>query len=168
MNGPGIMVDETCVQCIDKSGSPFEVGCCCLEQIDVLAGMYDEFTPKAVSQGLPPVEQATRRAWIQKLLCSGENFLAYLDGRPIGHCALVVDLARGDAEYIIFVDQPYRNRGIGTVLTAMALDRARELGLSTLWLTVEAFNFRALRLYRRVGFQFVDEGERERTMVLNL
>jgi RimJ/RimL family protein N-acetyltransferase len=57
---------------------------------------------------------------------------------------------------------------LGTELTAVAVQKARELGLKRLWLTVEAFNFRAIRVYRKVGFQFCDEGERERTMVLGL
>lgn len=168
MNGPGIMEDETQVRRIDKLGSPFDVRYCTHLQLATLTKMYDEFSPKAVSQGLPPSDDATRRAWVEKLLTSAENYVAWLEGRVIGHCAMVPDLARRDAEYIIFVDQPYRNRGIGTELTAMAVARVRELGLSVVWLTVEAFNFRALRLYRRVGFQFVDEGERERTMVLHL
>jgi RimJ/RimL family protein N-acetyltransferase len=167
-NGPVIMVDETCVQRIDKLGSPFDVRYCTFQQLHTLTKMYDEFSPKAVSQGLPPSDEATRRAWVEKLLTTAENFVAWWEGKAIGHCAMVPDLARRDAEYIIFVDQPYRNRGIGTELTAMAVARARELGLSAVWLTVEAFNFRALRLYRRVGFQFTDEVERERTMVLHL
>lgn len=162
------MVDDTRVHLIDKLGSPFEVGHCSIRQLDELNRMYDAFYPKSISQGLPPSDDMARRQWVQKLLTSGENFLSWAEGQVVGHCALVTDLDRRDAEYIIFVDQPFRNRGIGTELTKMALGRAKELGLKTLWLTVEAFNFRAVRLYRGVGFQFVDEGERERTMALYL
>jgi len=159
---------ETRVHRIDKLGSPFDAGYANIRQLDELTMMYDAFFPKSVSQGLPPSDEGARRQWVHKLLTSGENFLSWSEGKVVGHCALVTDLERGDAEYIIFVDQPYRNRGIGTELTRLALARAKELGLTTLWLTVEAFNFRAVRLYRRAGFQFVDEGERERTMVLHL
>jgi GNAT superfamily N-acetyltransferase len=162
------MVVHTRVQRIDKLGSPFEVGYCSIRQLDELIRMYDEFSPKAISQGLPPIDAASRRQWVQKLLDSGENFLAWIEGKAVGHCALVCVPDKYDAEYIIFVHQPYRNRGIGTELTATAVARARELGLKALWLTVEAFNFRALRVYRGVGFQFVDADERERTMVLYL
>jgi RimJ/RimL family protein N-acetyltransferase len=156
------------VERMDKMGCPFEVRCCTIEHLPELSDMYDKFSPKAISQGLPPTSPEQCRKWVKRLLETGENFMAWQDGKAVGHCALMVDRQREDGEYIIFVDQPYRNRGLGTELTAIAVQRARELELKRLWLTVEAFNFRAIRVYRKVGFQFCDEGERERTMVLGL
>ncbi|MBI4961934.1 MAG: GNAT family N-acetyltransferase [Desulfomonile tiedjei] len=153
---------------IDKMGCPFEVGCCGMENLPELTAMYDAFSPKAISQGLPPSSEEQRRKWVKKLIEGGENFIAWKEGKAVGHCALILDRQREDGEYIIFVDQPYRNRGLGTELTAAAVQKAREIGLKRLWLTVEAFNFRAVRVYRKVGFQFCDEVERERTMVLEL
>jgi RimJ/RimL family protein N-acetyltransferase len=155
-------------QRIDKMGCPFEVRCCDIKHLLELNRMYDEFSPKAVSQGLPPALEELRRRWVKQLIDTGENFVAWKEGKAVGHCALIVDRQREDGEYIIFVDQPYRNRGLGTELTDVAVRRARELGLKRLWLTVEAFNFRAIRVYRKVGFQFCDELQRERTMVLEL
>lgn len=149
-------------------GCPFEVRCCGIEQLPELIKMYDEFSPKAISQGLPPTLEEHRHKWVRRLMEIGENFMAMKERKAVGHCALIMDQKREDGEYIIFVDQPYRNRGLGTELTAVAVQKARELGLKRLWLTVEAFNFRAIRVYRKVGFQFCDEGERERTMVLGL
>lgn len=157
-----------CFQYIDKMGCRFEVQCSGIEQLSELTKMYDEFSPKAVSQGLPPIMEEQRHKWVVRLIETGENFIAWQEGKAVGHCALILDRKREDGEYIIFVDQPYRNRGLGTELTAVAVQKARELGLKRLWLTVEAFNFRAIRVYRKVGFQFCDEGERERTMVLGL
>jgi len=153
---------------IDKMGCPFEVRRCGIEALPELTRMYDEFSPKAVSQGLPPALDEPRRKWVRRLIETGENFVAWKEDKAVGHCALLLDQMRVDGEYIIFVAQPYRNRGMGTELTAVAVERARELGLKRLWLIVETFNFRAIRLYRKVGFQFCDEGERERTMVLGL
>ena len=155
-------------QFTDKMGCQFEVQCSGVEQLPELTNMYDEFSPKAVSQGLPPIGEEHRHKWVVRLIETGENFIAWQEGKVVGHCALILDQKREDGEYIIFVDQPYRNRGMGTELTAVAVQKARELGLKRLWLTVEAFNFRAIRVYRKVGFQFCDEGERERTMVLGL
>lgn len=153
---------------IDKMCCPFEVRCCGIEQLPELTKMYDEFSPKAITQGLPPALEEHRHRWVRHLMETGENFIAWKEDKFVGHCALILDPKRGDGEYIIFVDKPYRNRGLGTELTAVAVQRAQELGLQRLWLTVEAFNFRAIRVYRKVGFQFCDEGERERTMVLEL
>jgi RimJ/RimL family protein N-acetyltransferase len=155
-------------QYIDKMGCRFEVQCSGVEHSPELTKMYDEFSPKAISQGLPPIMEEQRHKWVAHLIETGENFIVWQEGKAVGHCALILDQKREDGEYIIFVDQPYRNRGMGTELTAVAVQKARELGLKRLWLTVEAFNFRAIRVYRKVGFQFCDEGERERTMVLEL
>jgi len=130
--------------------------------------MYGGFHPRSISQGLPPAHDEELHRWISMLLARGDNFLAWQDGKVVGHAVLLSDLDRKDGEYIIFVCQPYRNRGLGTVLTAMATDKARALGLKIVWLTVEAYNFRAIRVYRNAGFRFIDEGERERTMSLDI
>jgi len=131
-------------------------------------GMYDGFVPKGQVQGLPPTGNEERRAWVKQLFETGEHFLAWREGKVIGHCCLILDPRHEDAEYLIFVHQDFWRRGIGTELTRRVIDRARQLGLKSVWLTVEALNFRAIRLYRRVGFLFCDAGERERTMILNL
>jgi RimJ/RimL family protein N-acetyltransferase len=156
------------IRCTDKTGHPFEVEYCGERALPALTALYDEFTPKAISQGLPPVDAEARGRWVRSLVEHGENFLAWREGKAVGHCALMADLDKKDGEYIIFVDQPFRNRGIGSELTSVAVLRARELGLVRLWLTVEAFNFRAVRLYRKAGFRFCDECDRERTMVLDI
>ncbi len=152
----------------DKSGQPFQVAECGAGCEAELAEMYDGFHPRAISQGLPPAHDEELRRWISRLLSRGANFLAWQDGKVAGHAVLLPDLDKKDGEYIIFVCQPYRNRGLGTVLTTMAMEKARALGLKKVWLTVEAYNFRAIRVYRKAGFQFIDEGERERTMLLEV
>ena len=122
----------------------------------------------AISQGLPPAKQEVRDEWIVRLAEFGRNCLAWADGEPVGHSAVIPDFNRGDGEYIVFVREPYRNRGIGTALTELTLELSRSIGLTRVWLTVEAFNFRAIRLYLNAGFTLVDEFERERTMILRL
>jgi RimJ/RimL family protein N-acetyltransferase len=156
------------VKCTDKRGSPFEVGACGMQDGEALRAMYDAFYPLAESQGLPPADTNQRRKWIERLLATARNFVVWKDDKIIGHSALIADLQRGDSEYIIFVSQEFRNRGMGKALTAMALDTARSLGLRKVWLTVESYNFRAIKLYRGTGFVFVDQGERERTMIFDL
>jgi ribosomal protein S18 acetylase RimI-like enzyme len=37
------------------------------------------------------------------------------------------------------------------------INRAREIGMTLVWLTVDAYNFRATRLYKRFGFRFCEE-----------
>ena len=64
------------------------------------------------------------------------------------------DFDKGDAEYLIFVDQHNRGVGLGTELTRAAIKKAEDLGLEKVWLTVDAYNFRATKLYKKCGFSF--------------
>jgi diamine N-acetyltransferase len=153
---------------IDKREAPFTSLWCTAEHELELAGLYDRFSPRGISQGLPPVDGAECRKWVSKMLTRGWNFLIRSDKEAVGHAAVIPDLDRADGEYIIFVLQPFRNRGLGSVLTEMAVKTSRNRGLTTLWLTVESYNFRAIRVYWKVGFEFCDQGERERTMMLRL
>ena len=160
--------DENRVSRVDKTGDTVVFTEVTDEDKPALLAMYDEFEPKAVTQGLPPAPEKVRQSWVQGLLSSGLNFIAWRQGKVIGHASLILDRERNDGEYVIFVDHRVRNRGVGTVLTELAVRRGGELGLKSIWLTVEALNFRAIKLYKNIGFRFVDSGERERTMSLNL
>lgn len=162
------MAEETRIRCVDKLGDEFDVTYGTLADKSALVLMYERFSPKAITQGLPPIDAAARYEWISKLLETGENFLAWKEGDVVGHSSLIVDRNKGDGEYLIFVEQSCRHRGMGTVLTRLAVERGRDLKLNCIWLTVEALNFRAIKLYRKMGFVFCDAGERERTMNLGL
>ncbi len=150
----------------DKVGCEFEVGICGPESSPDIKKMYDGFLMLAISQGLPPAEKQTRDRWIENLLEFGRNVLTWVEGIAVGHAAIIPDFDRGHGEYVIFVSEPFRNRGLGTALTQLAVEDSRFIRLNRLWLTVEPYNFIALRLYRNAGFKDVDQGEREITMIL--
>jgi RimJ/RimL family protein N-acetyltransferase len=162
------MINFSRLKRVDKLGLPFEVGEGGNESIGPLSEMYDGFSRTDLTQGLPPSDKKARDKWVGMLLNSAKNFLAWRDGAVIGHCSLIPDLSRKDAEFIIFVSQPVRGRGVGSELTVLALAKGKELGLNKVWLTVEFINFRAIGLYHKTGFQFVDHFERERIMVMEL
>jgi len=166
-----LKVDETLIfqahrDCIDKEGATFRIGGWQERDFSSLLEMYRLFSPKPASQGLPPPDAQGCLNWLRGLLEVAENFLAWKHERIIGHAALIPDFQRHDAEFLIFVDRSFRNRGVGTALTRMAMDRAKALNLQTVWLTVETYNLRAIGLYRRFGFTFRKGYECERTMVL--
>lgn len=162
------MVDSLRVEGLDKLGCPYEAEECGRESLDAIVAMYGAFSPKAIAQGLPPVREDDCRAWVCRLVGGGPNFLVRVDDEVVGHAVLITDLERKDAEYIVFVLERFRNRGLGSVLTSLAMEKASRLGLNIVWLTVEAYNFRAIRVYKKVGFAFCDECDRERTMMLKL
>jgi RimJ/RimL family protein N-acetyltransferase len=130
--------------------------------------MYRGFLPKPASQGLPPPEPETCRQWVTSLLQIAVNILAWQNNEVIGHGALIMDPGRQSGEFVIFVHQDYRNLSVGTELTRLTLQKAKELGCKSVWLTVSVTNFIAIRLYLRVGFAYCDMDDCERTMRVNL
>jgi RimJ/RimL family protein N-acetyltransferase len=165
---PDVMAVQEYKKCVDKMGATYYLAPASMEDLPAIQEMYDGFSPKAVTQGLPPADRETCLKWVRNLLESGHNFVALKEGKVIGHSSLVMNPQQPEGEYLIFVSRQFRNRGLGTHLTRLAVERAAELGFTSVWLTVEALNFRAIKLYKKIGFVFCDSGERERTMVLRL
>ena len=158
------------MRCTDKLGHPFEVQKYIAAYYPALEDMYNSFYPKGKFQGMPPLTNTASRKWIQELLARGENFLAWQDGKTVGHAAILPDFQKKDAEYLIFVSHPHRGRGIGSELTRQAIDHAKNIGLTSLWLLVGVTNFSAIGLYKKFGFLFShpDFMDSERQMLLGL
>ena len=152
----------------DKSGKPFEIGVSCAEDFASLLEMYRTFSPKPASQGLPPEDPEACENWLKALFRIGLNVLAWRGGSVIGHVALVPDVKGKLGELVIFVDQKHRNLGIGTELARFTLEKSRQSGLELVWLTVRVINSIAIKLYRKVGFEFCDTDSYERVMAIKL
>jgi RimJ/RimL family protein N-acetyltransferase len=152
----------------DKTGEPFEIGIGCAEDFPALLEMYRIFYPKPASQGLPPEDPEICHSWVKNLFEIGKNFLAWRGDTVIGHAALALDIKSKSGEFVIFVNQHHRNVGIGTELTRITLEKAREFDFDSIWLTVNLMNFIAIKLYRKFGFQFRDMDRDERIMSVKL
>ncbi len=152
----------------DKSGKPFEIGISCAEDFEPLLEMYRTFSPKPASQGLPPEDAETCRNWLKTLFRIGWNGLAWRGDSVIGHVVLIPDVKWKSGELAIFVDQNHRNLGIGTELARFALEKFGQCGFEIVWLTVRVLNFVAIKLYRKVGFEFCDADNYERVMAVKL
>jgi len=158
-------MNKDCIK-TDKAGRTYEISPCDAHDFSQLFAMYCIFTPKPASQGLPPLNTEACHNWLKMLFKIGRNYLAWKNGTIIGHAALVPDPNGKSTEFIIFVDQNHRNLGIGTELMRAVLEEAKKLGFPSVWLTVETSNFVAIRLYRNMGFQFLDTDTCERVMLL--
>jgi N-acetylglutamate synthase-like GNAT family acetyltransferase len=76
------------------------------------------------------------------------NCLVVRDGvRPVGAVALEL-YGRSALLRSLVVDEPYRGRGLGQLLTGAILQRAREHGVRTLYLLTET----AEPFFTRIGF----------------
>ena len=61
------------------------------------------------------------------------------------------------AEFAIFIDQEYRNQGIGTKFTEVTLEFAREKGYRRIWLSVEVEQPDVpSAVYKKLGFRMRD------------
>jgi RimJ/RimL family protein N-acetyltransferase len=152
----------------DKSGKPFEIGISCAEDFTSLLEMYHNFSPKPASQGLPPEDPETCQNWLKTLFRIGLNALAWRGDRVIGHVAVIPDVKGKSGELVIFVDQNQRNLGVGTELARFILEKFGDLDFELVWLTVRVSNFIAIKLYRKVGFEFCDADRYERVMAIKL
>jgi RimJ/RimL family protein N-acetyltransferase len=152
----------------DKSGVSFEIGGSCAEDFPSVLEMYRVFSPKPASQGLPPEDPEICYNWVKNLFKIGENFLAWRGDTVVGHATLVPDPNGKSGEFVIFIDQNNRNVGIGTELTRLALEKSSELGLDSVWLTVNMTNFIALKLYKKLGFEYCDLDKYESVMTIQL
>jgi len=152
----------------DKSGEPYSIEGGHAEHCSMVMDMYHGFSPRPASQGLPPGDSETCEKWVKDILDMGINILALKGEEVIGHAALIPDGKGKTGEFIIFVHQDSRNMGVGTELTRWTFDRARALGFQSIWLTVAVTNFIAIKLYKKLGFEYCDMDDCERTMIIKL
>jgi len=153
---------------IDKSGNSFQLGIYRPEDFPSLREMYHTFSPRPASQGLPPEDPETCENWLKTLARIGLNALAWRGNKVIGHAALIPYVKVKSGELVVFVDQNHRNLGIGTELARFILEKFGALDFESVWLTVRVSNFIAIKLYRKVGFEFCDTDNYERVMAMKL
>ncbi len=154
------------IRCLDASGEEFHITLCGERDLSSLLAMYSTFSPRPASQGLPPQDVEICADWVKGLLATGVNLIACKGKVVIGHAALLPDKKGEHAEFVIFVHQSFRNLGIGTQLGRVCLERAKQTGYLSVWLTVALSNFIAIKLYKNLCFDYCDMDECERTMVI--
>lgn len=119
---------------------------------EALVRMYKSFEPKRVAQGLPPPDVPRIAHWLDRLAPKSYELLGWKDGAVIGH-TILAPISGNSVEFTIFVHQDFREEGLGTIMSRHTLTWAAEMGFDTAYLTTEVSNFRALRLFRKLGFQ---------------
>jgi RimJ/RimL family protein N-acetyltransferase len=79
------------------------------------------------------------------------------EGKPIGALGLK-HITGSTAEYWGYIgERSHWNLGLGKQMIQFALDKAKELGLTEVYLKVGRENSRAIRLYTRAGFRSAGE-----------
>jgi diamine N-acetyltransferase len=137
------------------------------KDFEALVRMYKSFEPKRVAQGLPPPDVPRIAHWLDRVAQNSESLLAWKDGTVVGHSALS-PISGGSIEFAIFVHQNFREEGLGTALSRHTLQWASEMDFNLAYLETETSNFRALRLFRKLGFQTTSGSGDELEMKLDL
>ncbi len=89
---------------------------------------------------------------------------------PIGVWGLK-KITSDNAEYYGYIGEPeFWGKGIGKIIIARAINKAKKVGIKTLYLHVLKFNQRAINLYKRFGFceDFEKSDEKMFFMELNI
>ena len=103
----------------------------------------------------PPIENL--RKFIQKNIDQNSvQFVVLIDNQVVGWC----DIIRSDRTIFqhagtlgLGIIKEFRGKGIGNALIQAALDKAKNIGLTRIDLTVRSGNEHALRIYKKFGFQ---------------
>lgn len=102
------------------------------------------------------------RGWLKAIQTHVFTVLYECDGKDIGYAHIDKE---GDRHYVGLCVMPdYQNKGIGTRLLKFIL----KLVNTDLYLTVDSDNVRAISLYKKHGFQHIDENLYKRTVPLYL
>ena len=132
-----------------------------------LVQMYKSFEPKRVAQGIPPPDVPRIALWLDRLERKSHALLAWEGNKVVAH-TILCPMPANAVEFTIFVHQDYRQEGLGTALSRLTLGWALQMGLTHAYLTTETSNFRALRLFRKLGFQTTSNYGDEVEMKLDL
>ena len=127
-----------------------------LDDVDALTAALARLVPQLSRSNPPPTHEQ-----VADMLASDaiSQFVARSDaagGDIVGVATLAVfriPTARRAWIEDVITDEAARGQGIGEALTRAMLDRARELGCTTVDLTSRPSREAANRLYRRVGFE---------------
>jgi CBS-domain-containing membrane protein len=154
---------------VTKRGAPILVTPLDQARAEALLAMYLAYEPRNAFWGLPPIRDDACRRWVRGMIAEGLNLVALsIDVGVVGHAALF-PMDADACELLVVVLPPFQNRGIGTQLARCAVQLAHEVGFCRIWLSVEATNLRARRVFRKCGFEdLARHGEMEVEMGLDV
>ena len=150
-----------------QKGRELEIRHFTREHFGSLVQMYKTFEPKRVAQGIPPPDVPRIAHWLDRLEQKSQALLVWDGNKVVAH-TILCPMPAASVEFTIFVHQDYREEGLGTVLSRQTLNWASQMGFDIAYLTTEISNFRALRLFRKLGFQTTSSYGDEIEMKLDL
>lgn len=145
-----------CPRFVDKYGEPILIRPAEAGDRQPLFDFYADYPDEHRSMLLPPRDERELDRWLDRLLDRGRNLLAFHEGELIGH-VLYSPREASEPELLVFVDEAYHGRGIGTELCQQVVAYAADDGHQAITLRVQRGNDAAILVYRRLGFRTVEE-----------
>ncbi|MCX8172118.1 MAG: GNAT family N-acetyltransferase [Archaeoglobaceae archaeon] len=140
----------------DKSGREIVIRAYEPKDREALVDMYVNYSPEDRSLGLPPVGKKAIEEWMTYIEKNGFSIVAEHEGKIVGHLTIVEeDKNPSIVELAIFLKKAYQNQGIGTQMVKAIIDFAKKKGYKKITLVTDRLNWRAIRVYRKCGFQTV-------------
>jgi GNAT superfamily N-acetyltransferase len=122
-----------------------------------LVDMYVTFTPENRCLGLPPTTRRAIEIWVDYLAANGFAIVAECDGKIVGHLAVLPTEDGRKVDLTVFVHQDYQNRGIGQHMLRLIIDYCSKRGYESIMLVTCRMNNRAIHVYKKMGFEVVDQ-----------
>src|SRR5208282_5351994 len=121
-----------------------------------------------------PTEVRTRKGRALTVrACSSEDFAtlvemyASFEPKRVAH-TILCPIRQTEVEFTIFVLQDHREENLGTVMSQLTMAWALEMGFSKVFLTTQFSNYRAIGLFRKLGFHTTSSYGDECEMVIDL
>lgn len=113
----------------------------------------------------PIFDRQSQKKWFNSL-DSKKDYLIWgilFEGIPIGACGLK-NITLNDCEYWGYIgNKNYWGKGFGKEIVLKLIEIAKQKNLNSIWLKVLKNNNRAIKLYKKLGFNVENETE---TMLL--
>jgi L-amino acid N-acyltransferase YncA len=126
---------------------------------DILRIYNDEILTGTATWDEEPWTLERRQAWFKEHDASTPVLIAEVDGMVAGFAYLTRMSEKSGwrftRENTIYLDRPYRGRGVGTVLLGALLEEARALGLRLIVASITSENEPSIALHRKLGFEVV-------------
>lgn len=115
-----------------------------------LLELYETIRSQGRSLGRPPRDPENLADWLDSILDSGTNYVAYHESMVVGHSTYSPGATR-TPELLTFVHPAYWDRGIGTELSRHCIQTATRKN-DALLINVARSNGRATHVGKKLGF----------------
>lgn len=125
---------------------------------EIVAIYNTTVTGRMVTADLNPVSLAERQQWFDKHLTDEQRpiFVCEQNGQIVAWGSLSDyyprEAYRISAEISIYVHEPYRGQGVGSILLTYILQQAKRLKIHNILAVVFAHNLPSVRLFQAYGF----------------